>query len=92
MKIKYFDERLCESKTEKGLTKAEYESRMGDLCMMEAGGHISNIVGTEESINKAAAALGRKGGSAKTPAKQAASRDNGKKGGRPRKINQEEGK
>jgi len=35
------------------------------------------------NINEAAAALGRKGGAAKTEAKQAASRANGKKGGRP---------
>ena len=36
-------------------------------------------------ISKAAAALGKKGGQAKSPAKKAASRENGKKGGRPRK-------
>lgn len=36
-------------------------------------------------IVSAAAAMGRKGGSARTPAKQAASRENGRKGGRPKK-------
>lgn len=36
--------------------------------------------------NAAAVALGRLGGKAKTPAKAAASRENGKKGGRPRKC------
>jgi hypothetical protein len=40
-------------------------------------------------IPKAVAAylakIGRKGGKAKTPEKQAASRENGKKGGRPKK-------
>jgi len=38
----------------------------------------------DTNLNEAAAALGRKGGAAKTEAKQAASRANGKKGGRPR--------
>ena len=37
------------------------------------------------NIQKAAAAMGKKGGAAKTEAKKAASRTNGKKGGRPRK-------
>ena len=36
-------------------------------------------------MRTAAAALGRKGGSSKSPAKQAAVRENGKKGGRPKK-------
>jgi hypothetical protein len=46
----------------------------------------------EESlrVSQAAAALGRKGGSAKSPAKTAAVRENGKKGGRPK--TKEEGK
>ena len=35
--------------------------------------------------SEAAAILGRKGGQSKSPKKQAASRENGKKGGRPRK-------
>ena len=35
------------------------------------------------SKNKAAASLGKKGGLAKSPAKTAAVRENGKKGGRP---------
>lgn len=35
---------------------------------------------------KAASALGRKGGSAKSPRKAASSRANGAKGGRPRKV------
>ena len=39
----------------------------------------------EKELNAAAAALGRKGGQAKTAAKAAASRENGKKGGRPKK-------
>lgn len=37
-------------------------------------------------INSAAALLGRKGGKAKSEAKTAAVRANGKKGGRPRKT------
>jgi hypothetical protein len=36
-------------------------------------------------VTAAAAALGKKGGSATTEAKQQASRENGRKGGRPRK-------
>ncbi len=35
--------------------------------------------------NPAAVALGRKGGAAKSEAKAAAARENGKKGGRPKK-------
>ena len=38
------------------------------------------------SVSAAAAALGRKGGQAKSPAKTAASRSNGAKGGRPKKT------
>ena len=40
----------------------------------------------EIELDKAAAALGRKGGRVKTPAKISASRANGRKGGRPKKI------
>jgi general stress protein YciG len=35
------------------------------------------------------ATIGRKGGEATTPAKQAASRANGKRGGRPKKVKKE---
>ncbi len=38
-----------------------------------------------KELSDAARALGRKGGSSRTPKKQAASRENGKKGGRPKK-------
>ena len=41
---------------------------------------------TDTDITNAASALGRKGGKARTEAKQAASRNNGKRGGRPRKM------
>jgi len=40
---------------------------------------------TTPAKNRAAAALGKKGGRAKSPAKTAAVRANGRKGGRPRK-------
>ena len=40
----------------------------------------------EISTSQAAAALGRKGGTGKSEAKPKASRENGKKGGRPRKV------
>jgi hypothetical protein len=43
----------------------------------------------KKQISEAAAALGRKGGSVKSERKAAASRANGKKGGRPRKVKQE---
>lgn len=42
------------------------------------------IAKTEIELEGAAAALGRKGGASKTPAKSAASRANGARGGRPR--------
>jgi len=48
VRIKYFDERLCEDKIERGLTKGEYNSRMGDLRMMELGGHVSSVQGSVE--------------------------------------------
>lgn len=41
------------------------------------------------AVSRAAAALGKLGGSAKTEAKSAASRANGKLGGRPRKVKEE---
>lgn len=41
---------------------------------------------TDSTVSAAAAALGRLGGKSKSPAKAAASRDNGKKGGRPRRA------
>ena len=40
----------------------------------------------EENTSLAAATLGRKGGSVKSEKKTIASRENGKKGGRPRKV------
>lgn len=39
----------------------------------------------EEQISKAAAVMGKKGGKVKSAAKTKAVRENGKKGGRPRK-------
>jgi hypothetical protein len=42
-----------------------------------------------DKTSKAAALLGRKGGSAKTKAKATAARINGRKGGRPKGINHE---
>lgn len=42
-------------------------------------------------LSKAAAALGRKGGKAKSEAKTKAARENGKKGGRPRKEMKDKG-
>jgi hypothetical protein len=41
---------------------------------------------TPPSVAKIAAALGRRGGAAKTPAQAEAARENGKLGGRPRKA------
>jgi Protein of unknown function (DUF2442) len=45
-------------------------------------GLVAGIFGTKQWM----AEVGRKGGQAKTPAKSVASRENGKKGGRPRKV------
>lgn len=50
---------------------------------------LSGIFGTKKwmaSLKDHLAEIGRKGGSAKTPAKRAASAENGKKGGRPKKV------
>ena len=44
----------------------------------------TNEKNTDVKISEAAAALGRKGGSVKSEKKAKASRENGKKGGRPR--------
>jgi hypothetical protein len=43
----------------------------------------------ENEIKSAAAIMGRKGGKATTDAKQASSRENGKLGGRPKKLNKQ---
>lgn len=40
----------------------------------------------QEAIRQAAAAMGRKGGKSRSERKQAAARENGKKGGRPKKA------
>jgi len=47
------------------------------------GLYAGNII--DDEIQNAAATLGRKGGSVKSEKKAASSRENGKKGGRPRK-------
>lgn len=43
-------------------------------------------IDARSAVGQAASAMGKKGGSAKTEAKSTASRENGKKGGRPKKI------
>lgn len=50
---------------------------------------LNGVFGTKKwmaSLKDHLAEIGRKGGSAKTPAKRAASAENGKKGGRPPKV------
>ena len=44
---------------------------------------------SQMDASKAAAALGKRGGKVKSPAKAAAARENGKLGGRPRKVKPE---
>jgi len=47
---------------------------------------IAGLLDIEFGVSQAASALGKIGGSAKTEAKSSASRENGKKGGRPKKV------
>lgn len=49
-------------------------------------GLVAGVFGTKQWMSQLAAEMGRKGGSARSTAKAAASRANGKLGGRPRKI------
>jgi hypothetical protein len=42
-RIRYYDVRMDQIKEEANLTDAEYNSRLGDLRMMEAGGKIKDI-------------------------------------------------
>lgn len=62
--------------------------------MMAEAGYIigATIKETKSSLKSAAASLGRKGGKSKSEAKQKSSRENGKLGGRQRKIKVEEKK
>jgi len=46
----------------------------------------ANKLDAEKKLSEAAADLGRKGGSAKSERKASSSRENGKKGGRPKKL------
>ena len=61
---------------------AEYYRNRGDQKTAD----IFDSMGERWHILEAAATLGRKGGLSKSPAKQKASRENGKKGGRPKNI------
>jgi len=47
-KINYYDVATATEIEEKNLTPSEYASRMGDLRMMENGGHVSAIHGQDE--------------------------------------------
>ena len=64
----------------------ETHLRAEKWCKQHIGerGEIIEIKPSEEE--KAAAALGRKGGRVKSEKKAASCRENGKKGGRPRKV------
>jgi len=42
-RIRYYDVRMYQTKEEANLTEAEYNSRMGDLRIMEMGGKVENI-------------------------------------------------
>lgn len=71
--------------------QAEEYDRAADLAEVDGNGDVEYLRASAESFRRqaeecsAAAILGRKGGSAKTEKKAAASRENGKLGGRPRK-------
>ena len=68
-----------------GLVKYAFFDSNGDIITFRVD--CDGLFGTEPE--NPAAALGRKGGMAKTAAKQSTARENGKKGGRPRKTQSE---
>lgn len=76
------------------------DSGTGALVLLASGQYVQGNAGGIRTlpqrevrdalaVSQAAAALGRKGGSATSEAKAAASRENGKRGGRPRKQAEE---
>lgn len=71
------DEIICTEFDNGAVTVADLASAVVDRLM---GGH------GRASLSSAAAALGRKGGASTSDAKRAAVRENGKKGGRPKKA------
>jgi hypothetical protein len=64
-----------------GADSEEYQERKELLEPL-----LKELLENEVTIGSPAAAMGAKGGSAKTEAQQAARRANGAKGGRPRKV------
>jgi len=60
---------------------------LGNGVMDDETRHEVNDLFDQYLVSTAARAMGRRGGKAKSERKAAASRENGKKGGRPRKMN-----
>ena len=61
--------------------------QLGEAGLLDAASQQRQELLTERDGELSAKAMARKGGSARTPAKSAAARLNGAKGGRPRKDN-----
>ena len=62
------------------------DNLLQEVCEIEDKENAELIIGVVSShANPAAVSLGRKGGSVKSEKKAATSKDNGKKGGRPKK-------
>lgn len=66
---------------------ADWDERINDYGTTNAAWWLNSLQGHEidKTINPYARALGRSGGSSTSQAKRQASRENGKRGGRPRK-------
>jgi hypothetical protein len=67
-------------------TPVRIVARPCDLCLTKTQAVRYNCAVNRKQISKLAAALGKLGGSVKSKAKAKAARENGKKGGRPRKA------
>jgi hypothetical protein len=72
-------------KTRTYFRKSEAKDFIRHIASKQPGEFEARIEESEIEISQAAAAMGRKGGAAKSEAKADAARANGKRGGRPKK-------